>query len=559
MLHGLIEGEPVTLAAEARIELPAALLRDQSDRTTAFGSLTAINRSLVGPDGFTAPELGRNRLVVHVSSSRGRDTNPGTPDRPLQTVSQAFDQLRAAPPAPATIRLLRGDRFSEPTWKPHWRPGQLDRLVIEDYWHDPFGADPTARPLITAPGDKPPIAWHTGHARLIGPLILRRLHFQNAKVGLVTAARAVVLDDCVLERSTASFQSRDDHATQEIILLRSILIDAARDNNRVQGLFCHGARRVTISQCVFDRCGYTKADFSQRNIYSHSIYLQNSVGEAALWGNWILRGGSHGVQLRSCGLIAGNVFARNPLGSFIKTGGTQAGNLYVQSNDIAPNVRRGFGAIISGSPIPSYCQRVEGCLFLHAVGGQPRAIQCTEHAEAGDGPGGFHEIRFNFVLDHGAAVLLDQIGRQCVIRSNVFNGPERIPLYLLRSNAPETLDTLSADFNVYHIPRQGAFLQRGPIRTWDQWTRSGRDQHAALLPHPTSQARYDLGDYARDHQLGSNEATLLAALRNRPAGQWPTWADTDRVYTAFLQAYAPASSLAVSAGPWSYRTQSESA
>lgn len=555
VLHALIDGEPVTLGSAATLEVPAGLLTDDSGRATAAGSIDVVNRSLVGPDGFTDPSLGMNKLAVHVSSSRGRDDAPGSPDRPVQTVERAFALLRAAPPAPATIRLLRGDRFTEATWRPHWRPGHLDRLVIEDYWHDGFGADPATRPVLTARGEKPPIAWHTGFSRQIGPLFLRRLHVLNAKVGLVTAARAVVIDDCVLERSTASFQSRDDHATQEVVLLRSAFIDAARDSDRVQGLFCHGARRVTISQCVFDRCGYIRSDFSARNIYSHAIYLQNSVGEAAVWGNWILRGGSHGVQLRSCGLIAGNVFARNALGSFIKTGGTQARNLYLQSDDISPKARRGFGAIISGSPIPSFCQRVEGCLFLHSLGGQPRAIQCTESVEAGDTPGGFQEIRHNLVLDHGVAVMLADIGLRCVIRANVFNGPERKGLYLVKSPGPHALDTLAADLNVYHVPRGGEFVEKGPFRDQATWVRSGRDQHSEFTPNPTSASRYGLADYARDHGLDASEAALLAALRTRPAGTWPQWFSTDRAYESFLRAYAPNARSPLAAGPWSLRDE----
>lgn len=550
VLHVLMpEGRPIARGRSVTVDVPSGILRDSKNEQTKAARVQALNDSWVGEDGFSAELVSTASTVLHVSSSRGLDTNPGTADRPLKTVARAWRLIK--PGAGGTIRLRRGDVFAEPNWRPQPATDARALLVIEDYWH-PMGpgGDPGTRPIVQAT-DRPSINWHPGHARHLGNYLIRRLHFQGGRVSINTAFDNLIFDDCTFERAFLSVQARGERAIQNVALLRCTLIDANSPGAHVQGFFCHNTRRVLISQCMVDRCGYPSLDFSRRDIYCHNIYLQNSVGEAAVWGSWILRGGSHGVQLRSHGLIARNVLGLNALGAFIKSGGTQAMNVYIASDDIAPNTPRGTGAGMQASPVPSYSQRVEGCLFLHARGGQPRSVILGK-AE-GDLPDRkhFEEVRYNLVLEHGAALWINQTALLSTLNGNVLVLSEKYPLFVVEGQVD--LSRLRSDANVILAAPNARIARANGLLGRDQWVKQGQDQHSTFLAPRLPQVRYGLGDYAKAAGVGATEAALLAALRQRPPRQWPSWHVTEAAYSAFLEAYRLREPLPIAAGPWYLR------
>ncbi len=555
VLHALVpEGQILTQGQSVKIDVPPTLLRT-STSSTAPASQTAVNRSLVGPDGFSSAALGQNRLTVHVSASHGDDKAPGTPTRPVRSVGMAFQLLQKAPSAPATIRLLRGDRFFEDIWRPHWKNDQFDLLVIEDYWDDTFGADPQTRPIVVGKQKNSPISWHGGHAPQIGPILIRRIHWSECRVVPVNGGRAWIFDDCLFERAPIGLQAVGQYSLSEVVFLRCILIDAADDRDRIQALFCHHGRRVLISQCVVDRCGYIRRDFSRRNVFSHNLYMQTSIGEVAIWGSWVMRGGSHGIQLRSNGLISRCVFNRNALGTLLGRSGTQSQNLILHSDDIGPKLLRGWGAGLGNDVTPGYSQRLEGCLILNSLGGSARAIDLGDEGNTSEPPRIVKEIRHNLVLNHGRVIQIGGIGRRCLIHSNVFNAIPSDTVYAFKPMDNATFANLSVDLNVYSIPERSTFLTSAPVPSREDWIRTGRDQHSTFRRAPSSTSRYSLDDYARAQKLGDTEAALLAALRGRKPGEWAPWYSPFPAYEAFLEAYRPKESLGQEAGPWSFLTR----
>jgi hypothetical protein len=144
---------------------------------------------------------------------------------------------------------------------------------------------------------------------------------------------------------------------------------------------------LVLEQNVFDRNGWDAAvPGAGATIYSHNVYVKESVGNFVARGNLFANAASHGMQARAGGVVDQNTFLDNPIhlsfghvnGSPVKAGGVSGrvtANLFQGGGSIggsgrgwgieAGNIRAGGGTTFGGN------------VFKGSPGGSGYAIYLT--------------------------------------------------------------------------------------------------------------------------------------------------------------------------------------
>jgi hypothetical protein len=93
-----------------------------------------------------------------------------------------------------------------------------------------------------------------------------------------------------------------------------------RAGNQAQGIFFHGIADPLIEYCVFDCNGWSgiqprasSQPDSGPQLRSHNAYCAMPSGPGTVRYNIFSRGSSHGIHLRNGGILAENIFLRNPI------------------------------------------------------------------------------------------------------------------------------------------------------------------------------------------------------------------------------------------------------
>lgn len=550
------------------------LLSDSAgNNTEAFEQFLVENRSIVEADGWTTNRFTRsaNGLELYVSSTHGNDANPGTLLAPLRSPTVAINRLPKK--SGSVVRFLRGDVFV--TEKLNSKAGPdgepQSPLILEDYWHDYVGgqSDPGVRPILdfSNASSKYLMVFHGGFGPRAENLLIRRLHMVNGGFSCNTGGQNIYHSDCVYDNGTLANDANDAYRVQSVMLHRCIVFDnrAANFGGRAQGSHGHDTDLYLISECTYDRNGYPAPDFSLRDVYSHNVYLQNGVNEAIMWGCWLLRGGSHGVQMRGGGAIAFNVFSRNAIGGqFNRQGGYIRKNTYIQSEDLIPGAR-GFGpggSVGYGESAHSVVIEFNVIAYHNATG--PRGIVSGNGAvAAAEKKKRYEVLRHNMIFDHGRCVFVaDQAPHiRCQITRNVLiassssvNAPHAL-YFGLASGQSSDLGWLDSNENVlwtYNAQNAVYHSRLSPTNmSFANWRSVyGKDTESLVLDGVPQLANpdYRLGDFSLAQGGPADEAGLVQVLRTRPPMTWGPIYQATLATEAFAAAFMPVSLPAVNSG-----------
>jgi hypothetical protein len=315
-----------------------------------------------GPDlpttteGFTDLEPSEDSRVIYVSSSEGDDSNDGlSEETPLKSVDAGLNTLRDG--FPDWVLFKRGD-----TWDEGFGG-----------WTHGGGRSPTERMVIGAygEGERPRFEFRgTGiskHGGVDGPpesnnLAFVSLHF-NATQHDVTQGNTggstgpmcinwlrpsvdVLWEDMRFQWCGVIVQAELPGTVARWRFFRSQFLDSyASVEEHSSGIFLNGVTTFSIEESMFDICGwYPSVAEAEPTIFNHCIYWQKqSPTDGLVRGNIIMRGASHGVQMRSAGKVLGNVLAHNAIAGFLaddiqpgEAYGEAIGNLILESEDTIP-------------------------------------------------------------------------------------------------------------------------------------------------------------------------------------------------------------------------------
>ena len=180
----------------------------------------------------------------------------------------------------------------------------------------------------------------------------------GAILRILREGRNILVEDCYSRFGQLTIQ-RPNSAQgpiSNVKIRRCVVVDNYSTNSHAQGLFCSGIDTLLIEENVFDHNGWHDTiTGAEQTVFNHNMYIQytNTLATATVRNNIIARASSHGLQLRSGGLMENNLFVRDPLPFFIginrnQTGnivtmkhGKAIGNVCLESNDIG-TAPRGF-------------------------------------------------------------------------------------------------------------------------------------------------------------------------------------------------------------------------
>ncbi len=558
--------DPLTLSGAA------GLFDDGSgNQTAALNAAPVVNRSLVDADGFTTDQFqrGNGGVTLYVSSTYGNDArgfnqaqNPATPLRSLQL---AFNMLRDSGQngRGAAIRLLRGDIFTGDAKMTVSGQDRDHPFVLEDYWQS-YGdgrADPKSRPIIRSnmklyQNDGLSAEYGASGTSTMDHVVIRRLQFDiigrsnsdTAGTGLKVwmAGTNWTVDDSVFDdfRSGIGIADTSKARISDFTILRSIVTDSHYNgvgpeinNAHSQGLYGTKVDNLLISQSTFDRNGRTTSNYGGRNIYSHNIYIQSDSGLATIWGNMIRGGGSHGVQMRSGGILAYNYMARNAIASFIAyPGGSTTHNIVELAEDIN-TLGRGFGVSLIGdniNPVPAGV--LEYNILVNEVGKQPRALY-TDQGKNGILNG---LVRNNTLVNAGYiysdSQLAPNTGHSLRVELNLVISGSDPALYASPTSGSD--DWYDSDRNLLYANNPDstfAYVKGGNVG-WNNWLQQTDTELSSIRVAPRLVSPYaGIAGYLSN----STETSIVNQFRERRPNIWSSTFDALAIYRYFATAYRP--------------------
>jgi hypothetical protein len=552
------------------------LLRDADGNATAAVDVPVVNDSLVDADGFTTRSFqrGNGGVTVYVSSTYGNDheTLAQAEDArtPFRTIGQALNALFLAGQdgKGAAVELLRGDIFRGAG---QIRTGGQDPahpFVIEGYWYDYSGhaTDPGTRPVVqvdeSGAGGRGGFGTSGagGSPRSIDDVVLRGL--QVEAVGwngtspngdgllFLRGGTGLTLDDDVFRGFADDLVIQGfDGPFSDVTLLRCEVLDTTS-----QGLYAEGATNLLISQSGFDRDGRVTADLTGRSMFTHDIYIQYDSGPATVWGNVITDAGSHGIQMRSGGVLAYNYFGGDAIAAIVGApGGSQYKNVVEQLADISPSMPRGIGLGTTAKFGTSDAQAIEFNFILDSLGHQPESIVLDQVGANGIRAG---LVAHNTVVGGGPLVLgsTSNTAADGSIRvaDNVFDvGAAQ----LFQGPAYSSWAFYSSDHNVLNSSRTGgATATLGhdvTLTAWEQGT-GGTEAHSMMVRPSYVNPAADAGSYFASRGGTDSVAAFLAALRGRGPGAWGPLFDVRNLYQYFVAMDTPTNLPAAGVGDLGY-------
>lgn len=282
--------------------------------------------------GFTILRPSEDSRLIYVSASDGADENDGlTPETPVQSVERGKSLLRHG--FPDHLLFRRGDV---------WNEGLAlittsGRSATEPLVIGAYGEESNARPRFEVPGGGGGVYFTgAGEAPESASFIaLVSLDFVSIDRGpssgdavpdsepgflFLRGTSGLLVEDCVFQYFTVGIviQHLGGPSLNNIALRRNLVLDSWRPQpvGHSEGIYVDTIVNLLIEENILDHNGWSEhhAD-AYPTIYNHGMYLQNST-EAdgfVVRGNIVLRGASHGMQLRSGGTAEGNFFAEVPI------------------------------------------------------------------------------------------------------------------------------------------------------------------------------------------------------------------------------------------------------
>jgi len=287
--------------------------------------------------------------LIFVSSSEGRDSNTGlTADSPVKSLSKGYALLRDG--SPDWMLLKRGDTWNEAL--PNW--GKSGRSESEVMILGAYGEE-TARPQVRPDGDTVGMQLVGGsaieHVAFVGfrlePLD-RTIDQSSSGIRMLRSSHNILFEDLYISGFAANFifQEHAGSTISDIRINGCVVVDAWSRSAHAQGLYAEGVGDFVIENSVFDHNGFDTERGAHPTIFNHNIYIQNEADGVVVRNNIISNASSHGIQLRSGGIIEDNLFAGNPLQILF------GGGNYPNENGVTGHVKRNlimYGRGISSS------------------------------------------------------------------------------------------------------------------------------------------------------------------------------------------------------------------
>ena len=303
------------------------------------------------PLDWTPLHPSEDSLHVYVSSSRGSDNYSGfSEDSAKRTLKSAIELLRDG--YPDWLHFMQGDTFVEGLgdWRLSGRSAD-EPMVVTSY------GSSGVRPQFLCRRD-PGVSVHQVG---VHDVAFVGLHLQaddpngvrgTFGVSLLAPCTRVLIEDCAISGFFANLRLQGSH--RDLKLRRSVITDAFTVTDaHAQGIYVEGVDGLLIEQCVFDHNGWSSTvPGAEATIYRHNVYLQGNTSNMTVRGNIIARGGSHGLQARSGGVIRDNVFLGNAINMLIGNNvlnngavtATVVGNVILDGRDIVEGDGRGWAA-----------------------------------------------------------------------------------------------------------------------------------------------------------------------------------------------------------------------
>jgi hypothetical protein len=285
---------------------------------------------------------------VYVSFSSGNDNNNGfSPQAAKRTIQAAVQVLR--PNRPDWLHIKRGDTF--PGGMGDWNLS--GRSATEPMVVTTYGTS-TARPLFQC-GTSDGL---TVHYSAVHDVAFTGLHFDantyNGSngapygVSLLMPCTRVLVEDCKIERFICNVRFQGWGGTHyNLKLRRSVIADAwTTGTSHAQGMYCEGIDGLLVEECVIDHNGWRdNIPGAIATIFRHNLYVQDNTS------NVVARGGSHGMQARSGGIVNNNLLLGNAINlhvgmSFSSVSAHVAqviGNVILDGRNISGSEPRGWG------------------------------------------------------------------------------------------------------------------------------------------------------------------------------------------------------------------------
>lgn len=328
-------------------------------------------------NGWSVLSPSGNSKLVHVSSSAGNDTTGnGTIAQPYRTINKGYAQLRDG--YPDWLLLKNGDTWQEMLggqvalnnrFHPFSKSGKSanEPIVVTSY-----GTPCLVKPTILS--DSIAGLWLSKSSPdTLKNVVVNGIRFYantrdpqsssyvsaNGSAGftIIYKTENILIEDCNFDYYTGNAiqgANANDYA-KNIKLRRNSITNCYSTASHCQGLFVSKAIGLLIEENTFDHNGWNNTiSGAGATIFNHNIYIHDVVDsithkpntkKVIVRGNIISRGSSHGLQLRSGGVIENNLFLDNAIALFVRRDSSNVNNnVVLGATDIGgPSNPRGMG------------------------------------------------------------------------------------------------------------------------------------------------------------------------------------------------------------------------
>lgn len=306
-------------------------------------------------DGWTVFTPSADTRRVYVSSSTGNDANSGLSEAaPKRTIEAGMDLMRHG--YPDWLLLKKGDFFAPadlPDAGLKWETS--GRSASEPTLLSSYGPANAPRPRLvtrgmpafrmTGGGQAPPIIEHVS---IVGLEMIAGRNNTNLDgptgIRLQMPLRNILIEDCRISRFAIGITAQINGSTiQNLAVRRCVINDCfTSDGSHAQGVYVDEVDGFLLEENVIDHGGWSENDpgTDPPDIFKHNVYVQGDARNVTVRGNMLLSASSHGVQVRSGGIVENNLFARNAIGLLMAGDGTVRRNVFLDGRDISPSLQR---------------------------------------------------------------------------------------------------------------------------------------------------------------------------------------------------------------------------
>ncbi|MBN8429459.1 right-handed parallel beta-helix repeat-containing protein [Microbulbifer salipaludis] len=314
-------------------------------------------------DHYTQILPGDDSHIIYVSNQDGDDANSGlSSNDPVKSIQRGISLLRDG--YPDWLALKSGDTWNTGigAWAKSGR-SQSEPMVITSYGHG------DQRPLLRTNGSAFRFQGGGGSPEFVNHLVIHGLHFYaanrdpnapefsgaNSDRGIfwLRGTNGLLIEDNMFQfyKEAIALQETDGFDIRNVLIKNNVIVDSYNvSGDHAQGIFLDKTDNVRIERNVFDHIGWnTDVAGADKTKFNHSIYVQTTNRNIEVVDNIITRSSSHGVQLRSGGLMQGNVLVRNAIALMLGGDSGQGdpgfidNNVILHGSDISADEPRGWG------------------------------------------------------------------------------------------------------------------------------------------------------------------------------------------------------------------------